>query len=362
MLAETLLRVTAGAGQSPAGGLQQFLRAGHLLGPVRVPLLGSAPGCGLRGAVAGPSVAVPAHGALVPVDLEDGGGDAFQEASVVGDRDDGAAVGAQVVLQPAHGDRVEVVRRLVQEQQFGGGGQHTGEREPRLLASGQRAERAFPGDPGQPQPVHGGVHAGVRLVSAALLVGGQQITVRGELLLRRVGEGRLCGTQPPLHVPQFGQGEVDGVLHGAVRVEVEGLGQVAGPTGEPDGDLPGVRRLGGGEQPQQGGLAGAVLTDHGGLLARADGEGDLVEEGSGAVRLGDAPDGELRHGGNGGGGQGGASTVAHEGFPWGCGGPTGSRNGGGAVPGLRRRRGKPWPHPSKTKRLVSRRERRRPGR
>lgn len=342
MLAEALSGVAAGAGQPPAGGLQQLLRAGHLLDPVRVPLLRSAPGGGLRGAVARPPVAVPAHGALVPVDFQDRGGDALQEAAVVGDRDDGAAVRAQVFLQPAHGGRVEVVRRFVQQQQFGGGGQDAGEREARLLAAGQRAERALPGDPGQPEPVHGGLHPGVRLVAAALLVGDQQLAVRGEFLAGRVGEGLLRRTEHPLHVAEFGQGEVHGVLHGAVGVEAEGLGEVAGPAGEADGDLPGVRRLGPGEQPQQGGLAGSVLADDGGLLARPDGEGDLVEDGPGAVRPGDGPDGQLRHGGDG-GGQGGMGALAHGAFPGHTKGLRAAETAARAVPGLRRRRGKPCP-------------------
>ncbi|MDX3385214.1 hypothetical protein PV682_27610 [Streptomyces niveiscabiei] len=40
------------------------------------------------------------------------------EAAVVGDGDDGAPVGTQVVLQPAHGRRVEVVRGFVEEEPF----------------------------------------------------------------------------------------------------------------------------------------------------------------------------------------------------------------------------------------------------
>ncbi|GAA0652417.1 hypothetical protein GCM10009535_33510 [Streptomyces thermocarboxydovorans] len=47
-----------------------------------------------------------------------------------------------------------------------------------------------------------------------------------------VGERLLGGTEPAFQVPQVGQGEVDGVLHGAGRVEAEGLGEVSGASGE----------------------------------------------------------------------------------------------------------------------------------
>ncbi|GHC90418.1 hypothetical protein GCM10010309_72320 [Streptomyces violaceochromogenes] len=176
--------------------------------------------------------------------------------------------------------------------------------------------------------MQGGVGAGVRRVSAAFLVRDQQFPVRRELLVRRVGEGLLCRTELSLRPAEFGQGEVDGVPHGAGRIEVESLGEVAGAAREADSDLPGVRPLRSGEQPQQGGLAGTVLADDGGPLAWTDGEGDVIEDGSGALGLGDVLDRQLGHGGGGDGGQGGAGAVAHMAFPWACEGSTGSRNGG----------------------------------
>src|SRR5690348_11450276 len=105
VLAEALPRVPSSGGQPLPGGLQQLLGAGDLFNPVRVPLFGTASGRRLRGAVAGPAVAVPVYRARVPVDLEDRGGDPLQEAAVVGDRDDGAAVRAQALLEPVHGHR-----------------------------------------------------------------------------------------------------------------------------------------------------------------------------------------------------------------------------------------------------------------
>lgn len=197
-----------------------------------------------------------------------------------------------------------------------------------------------------------GVHAGVGLVSAASLVREQQLAVYGEFVLGRLTEALFRRTQPALHGAQFGQREVHGVLDRAVRVEVEGLGEVSDAAGEADGDLAGVRHLGRGQQPQQGGLPGSVLADDGGLLARSDGEGDLVENGAGAVGLADVLDGQLCH--DGGGGYGGAGgALAHVAFPGGTKGLRAAETAASAVPGLRRRKGKPWPHHNKTNRLAS---------
>jgi hypothetical protein len=54
---------------------------------------------------------------VTAVDLGDPFGDVVEEVPIVRDRDDRAGVGLEVLLEPQHGFRVEVVRRLVEEQQ-----------------------------------------------------------------------------------------------------------------------------------------------------------------------------------------------------------------------------------------------------
>ena len=51
------------------------------------------------------------------VELEDPAGDVVEEVPVVGHRDDGALVRLEMPLEPRDGFGVEVVRRLVEEQQ-----------------------------------------------------------------------------------------------------------------------------------------------------------------------------------------------------------------------------------------------------
>ena len=75
------------------------------------------------------------------VELEDPAGDVVEEVAVVGHRDDGARVVREVALEP--GDRlgVEMVRRLVEEQQVGRREQQPAERDAAPLAAGERRRR-----------------------------------------------------------------------------------------------------------------------------------------------------------------------------------------------------------------------------
>ena len=57
------------------------------------------------------------------------------------DQHDRRVEAREVRLEPLERGDVEVVRRLVEEQQIGIAGQRAPERSPRQLASGERAER-----------------------------------------------------------------------------------------------------------------------------------------------------------------------------------------------------------------------------
>ena len=79
--------------------------------------------------------------ALAVVELEDPLGDVVEEVAVVGDRDDGAGVVLQEPFEPEHRLGVEVVGRLVEQQQVGACQQQTAQRDPALLATRQRWSR-----------------------------------------------------------------------------------------------------------------------------------------------------------------------------------------------------------------------------
>ena len=79
--------------------------------------------------------------AAAAVELEDPAGDVVEEVPVVRDRDDGALVLGEEALEPADRLGVEVVRRLVEQQQVGRREQQPAERDAPPLAAGERRRR-----------------------------------------------------------------------------------------------------------------------------------------------------------------------------------------------------------------------------
>src|SRR5207249_345021 len=73
-------------------------------------------------------VALP-RGAEAAVELQDPAGDVVEEVAVVGDGDDGARIFLEMTLQPSDRFGVEVVRRLVEQQQIGLLEEHAAERD-----------------------------------------------------------------------------------------------------------------------------------------------------------------------------------------------------------------------------------------
>lgn len=200
-----------------------------------------------------------------------------------------------------------MVRGFVEEQQLGARGEDAGEGEPRLLAAGERADAALVRDVAEAETVQRRVHAGVGLVAAPFLVPCGEFAVREEFLGCRAAERLLGGLHLPFHGTEFGERRVDGGPHGVLGPEAEGLGErlreMRDAAGEADGHLPAVGLLGPGQEPEQRGLAGAVLTDDGGLLTGADGERELFEDGAVPIGLGGVFQGQL-------------GAVAHGIFPW----------------------------------------------
>jgi hypothetical protein len=174
----------------------------------------------------------------------------LEEVSIVADDQEGACALLQGALQPEDALDVQVVGRLVHQDDVGRRRQLAGDGEPLPPAAGQRVDA----DPTVDEP---GPAARLREPSRSILViqggqGGEENVVDGEPGV----EERILG-----HVPD---------ANAATKRAGPPIG--AGDTGQ---DL------------QQGGLAGAVGTDEARLVALEQSERQIVEERPGPVRFGD---------------------------------------------------------------------------
>ena len=198
--------------------------------------------------------------AAAAVELEDPLGDVVEEVAVVGDRDDRARVLLEEPLEPVDRLGVEVVGRLVEQQQVGVAEQQPAQRDAAPLAAGQRRDVGVVGRAAQ--GVHGdldvalevpGVGRGdlvleLGLLGADLLVVGVGVGPHGHDLVVPVDE-RLDLGDAVHHVALdvLGRVELRLLARGSRRVKP---GRQAGLAGEAVVEP--------GHDPQQGRLAGAV--------------------------------------------------------------------------------------------------------
>ena len=214
------------------------------------------------------------------LELEHGRRDRLEEPAIVRDEDDGGVDRRELLLEPFHRGHVEVVGRLVEEEQIRPAGERSRERGARQLAAGEGLERA--------------VEVGVREAEAAQDCGG----VVAPAVAARVLEPRLrlavaperlgtviAGRHRLLEPAQLALG-LDEV--GGPRKNVLAQREAAEPRRalivERDAGalLPGelaARELGlAHERPQQRRLAGAVRAGERQPVAALELERDAVEE------------------------------------------------------------------------------------
>ena len=204
----------------------------------------------------------------------------------MGDRDDGARVLLEVLLEPEHALGVEVVGRLVEEQQVGLLEEQLAQRHASPLAAGQHADvgvgrRAA-------QRVHGLLELSIEIPGVAVVelrlqlahLGEQRVVVGvraaeffGDLVEPRHQGHRRC--HAVLDVAE------DGLRVVELRLLVE----------DPDGEarrhvcLTVARLLDAGHDAQHARLARAVRPDDADLGAGQERQGDVVEDDLLAVRL-----------------------------------------------------------------------------
>ena len=213
----------------------------------------------------------------------------------MGDDEHRAAPRGEVAREPVDRFDVEMVRRLVEQQQLGAVEQEPRDRDPPPLAAGERGDR--------------GVHAGGE---AAQLHAAEQPVEHGAK--RAVGRPLVVGATAH-----------ERVADRAVLVELVALAEqrdvdVAGAR-----DGPGVRRLGAGDEAQERRLAVAVAAHDPDPVAGRDPERDVLQHRPAAVALADGLQ---------------VDEVAVDGHGYGC---AQTSSGDGTVASCRRRYRRPIP-------------------
>jgi hypothetical protein len=207
-----------------------------------------------------------------------------QQFPVVADQQHGLGRGGQLLLEPALARHVQVVVRLVEQQDAVGAAQQRLENQPLLLAAGQRAHVApaalLVRDAERGHRAGVPVHLGT--VAPGLAPCGQRRSVAqlGALVVA-LHHGQLGRVQRGRGFPhpRWRNGKQQVTDHGRDHQALVGADELAHDA-EPAGghDRARLRRLVPSRQPQQGGLAGSVRPDQGGRDPLADAEAHVVQQ------------------------------------------------------------------------------------
>ena len=204
--------------------------------------------------------------------IRDGGDHPVQEVPVVGHDDHGALVGGQEVLEPPERLQVEVVGRLVEEQQVRSQQQQAGQGRPHAPASRELGERAMNRARFEPEPVEDDLGFRLEPVPAHCLEAMLHLAVGVGEPGRGVGPRHAGGERLELRLepPDLVEAREGLREHGAILAARDLLREIA--DGDPGVlvDAPGVGLLHAGQDAAQRGLARAVRAHEPDALAAPD--------------------------------------------------------------------------------------------
>ena len=223
-------------------------------------------------------VALPGD-ALAAVELQDPAGHVVQEIAVVGHGDDRAPVFLEVPLEPGDGLGVEVVGRLVEEQDVGLHEQEPGQGDAAPLAARKHRDGRF--GRRAAQGLHGDLEVvvevpGVVLVDLLLepgLLGEQGVHV-GLGVAHLVADRVVAGQDVDDRLDALANGLEDGLGGIELRVLLEEADGIA----LAEGDLADVALVLPGDDAEQGRLARAVEPEDADLGAEVEPERDVLED------------------------------------------------------------------------------------
>src|SRR6185437_14913943 len=224
-------------------------------------------------------VAVPGD-AVTAIELEDPFRHVVEEVAVVRHRHHGARILLEIALEPRDRLRIEMVRRLIEQQHIGGGEQQPAERHPALLAARQSADLRLPGR--QPQCVGGNLELALQFPAA----GGVDRILQLRLLFEEgihllLFQGLREAVADAVELLDQFKGAADAFLDGASNVtggvELRLLGEKAHADAALRARLAVDLLVDAGHDLEQRGLAGAVQAQHADLGARKEREADIAQ-------------------------------------------------------------------------------------
>ena len=217
---------------------------------------------------------------LAAFELEDGRRHRLEEPAVVGDEDHRGVERPEHAFEPLERVDVEVVGRLVEQQQIGLRGQRTGERRTRQLAARERREGAVEVALAEPDAAHDRRRAVAPVVAAGVLEAMLSLGVpaqhRGPVVA--VGHGALERSQLALDGREVGRSGQDVLAQRPLArsrgpLVVQRDARALFPR-----ELAAVQRRLPGEGAEQGRLARAVRPGQGEPVGPLDLERDVLEQ------------------------------------------------------------------------------------
>ena len=222
---------------------------------------------------------------LVAVDMNDPRHHGIEEVAIVGDQQQRARVTLQPIFEPQYGVEVEVVGRLVEEQQVGARHQRLREIEPHAPAAGEARHRVFVtrGREAESRQQRSGARTGavtVRDLEAMMqlrefFTAGVGI---GGVLRSRLGDVAFDGAQFRV--------AVEDVVDRRLRRRRGFLGHVRNDPGRGDGGVAGIGDELAAQQREQARLAAAVGADDTDFLPRVHRQGRAFQQPPGTASEG----------------------------------------------------------------------------
>ncbi len=215
---------------------------------------------------------------LAVLQLDDLVADRADEGAIVRDQHERPLVLGEVGLEPLDGGEIEVVGRLVHQEEIGLSHQHLGQLQPAALAARQRVDRAGEIALGEADVGREPLDPTFELVAAAALVALLELAVPGELVGLSVRQARLQRRHLVVQLLQIGERLEQCLEQRAAAPQLLRLAQVGDRRAPEHAHVAAVGLEVSGQEAQRRRLAGAVRSEQRQPVARTDQEGGADED------------------------------------------------------------------------------------